>query len=113
MLTIPFNSTRDNQTFGVTLDGKKFQLYFRFNYRDDAWFFSAKDSAGDWLIQGRRVVGQARLIPELRLETQPAGALLTIDVDGLGHAPGRHELGTGAAIQIIYLSAQDVEDLST
>lgn len=108
MITIPISNGLDNQTFTVSLDGEAYTISLRFNYRDQTWFCDVQDPDENYIVRGRRIVGEAGIIPALQLSTQPQGKLLTFDEGKLGHAPGRYDLGTGAPVQIIYVSVAEL-----
>lgn len=108
MLLIPFDPSLDNQTFFTVLDGVRFQVDLRYNYRDSGWYLSLINPDGTRVIDGRRVNEANRLFAERRLDAQPAGILAAYPAGDLGTGPTLKQLGTGKQVELAYLTEADL-----
>ena len=91
-LVIPTSTTLGRYRFSIVLTDVVFTFAFAFNRRDDHWYMSLLDSAGDPVRQGIRVTPNFPLLRQLTQQGRPAGEIYAIDPQG-NLEPGLEDLG--------------------
>lgn len=102
---IPTSGAESNYTQITALDGRDYELGFRWNQREGRWYLSVS-TAEDGVIQGpTKVVADWPLIyPEQDLPLPP-GTLMAVDTTGQGRDPGLAELG--ARVVLVYFDSEE------
>lgn len=91
---IPLDSTYDHFNFTVELDGTVYGMEFKFNPRDNAWYFDMTDTLGNLLVGSiPAIIGWPVLRQYLYNQNLPQGILYFIDQSGVDAVPGRFDLG--------------------
>lgn len=91
----------------VVLEGKPYNFDFRYNQREDSWYFSLALEDGTELIGGQRVVCDTNLLARCRDVRKPPGYLTAKAIDSNTEAPGLDELGADKRVTMIYLSSDE------
>lgn len=91
-VTIPTRQDAGRYRFSVELAGAVYTLVLAFNRRDDHWYFTLLDNAGDPVRHGVRVTPNFPLLRQLIQQGRPEGVLLAIDPQG-NLEPGLADLG--------------------
>lgn len=97
-LILPAHHDAPFYDFEVDLEGRAYAFEFRWNERAAAWFMTVRDSLGNVLAAGRKVVLGAGLLgrtPDPRL---PPGGVVAIDTSGRDQEAGRYDLGERVVI---------------
>lgn len=103
---IPVSETTDSFIEQVDLDGRIYDLQFRWNVRDNHWFLDIGRD-GVFLINGVKLVNSPDLISEFgRIEELPPGLLSVIDLDNVDSDPNSTNFGD--RVQLRYTEAIDV-----
>ncbi len=102
---IPLISTDTDYKVQVSLDQDLFILRFRYNLRDEAWFFSMYDSAQNPLLVGKRLVKDGQLTIR-RTGNKPLGELVCIS-SKIDDVPTQTQLGSDALV--IYISESEFD----
>lgn len=104
---LPCSSNQPDFNFQCELDAVTYGFRFRWNEREQAWFMTLSDVAGNDLVGSVRVVVGFPLVARSRhLTGMPPGALIASDTSGQDLDPGLDELG--GRVQLFYYSV--VED---
>lgn len=90
----------------TTLDGRDYGLTFQWNARDLHWYLSIADADGAPIVTGVRLVLGMDPLRRCADPRRPPGALLLVDVAGLGRDPGLTDLGAG--VFLCYYDAVEV-----
>lgn len=97
--TIPISGAADGPFyFTVDLSGTMYQLAFDFNDRDSAWYMTIRDTAGNMLRSGIRVVVNYDLLKRWVGTTVPAGELAVFDRREVPVDPTEDGLGLDALL---------------
>ena len=100
---IPTRDDLANYNQSIALDGVIFNFEFRFNTRDDAWYFNLLDEAGNRIRSGIKTVANFPLLRIVRDLARPAGELVIHDPRVIPAPPALEELGDTSLL--IYLDA--------
>ena len=88
----------------TTLDGAVYQILFRWNERESAWYYGLMDAAGASIAAGKLVTNIA-LLAGNRSVRRPPGELMAQDMDKAGE-PGYSDLG--GRVEILYLEKASI-----
>ena len=91
-LRLPVDTAKRFPIHLYDLDGRRFRFEWKFNEREDRWYFDCYDAAGTLIRPGVKVVLNT---PLMRIEAdvnKPAGTIVAIDTTGSGVEPGRDDL---------------------
>lgn len=103
-IIIPTRGDIANYSQLVTLDGTVFRLTFRYNSRDEAWYFSVHTEAGVPVREGMKLIPNYVLMRLLApTENTPAGKFVLVDTRALPIPPVMDELGD--VVQFTYTEA--------
>jgi len=103
---IPTSTTDANYVFTVELDGTEFRLRFKYNERDDAWYFSVLDAEGNILRAGLKVVNEFTLLRLWAQANRPRGELVAVNQGMVTAPPTLNQLG--AEVVLTYLDASEI-----
>lgn len=106
VFVLPTSVTSANYTFTVDLDGVEFQLSFKFNERDDAWFLTILDVNGNVLRAGLKIVNEWFLLRLWQDSTAPAGELIPVNQGEVSAPPTLKQLGE--EVLLTYLDAEEL-----
>jgi len=110
-LIIPFDTTQDHFTFTAELDSANYGFEFKFNARDERWYFDFFDASNNLLLGSiPAMIGWPCFKQFSWNPAFPPGILYFMDQSGQDLEPGRFELGNDAAgnqnrVQLIYEEA--------
>jgi hypothetical protein len=91
-VTIPTRTDLGRYRFSVELTDVVFIFALAFNRRDQHWYFSLFDSAGNRIRSGVKVTPNWPLLRQLVQQGRPDGLLFAIDPQG-NLEPGLEDLG--------------------
>ena len=91
----------------VDLDGRLYQLVFRYNPRMDSWFMDIETDTGEPLVQTIRVVLDLPLLFGKNTDDRlPPGDLIALcPTERSRRDPGRNAFRTDRCIQLYYIEA--------
>jgi hypothetical protein len=94
LITIPIpNASADgNFFFRVTLDGNEYQIYFKYNEREDAWYLDLSDANGTVIRSGMKLVVNFPLLRTCMSSARPPGELIALDTMVDPANPGLEDL---------------------
>lgn len=95
-------------TMTVPLDGSDYMLEFRYNQRENAWYFSVSLTDGTLLAAGIKVVCNRSLLSRFADTRLPPGILLAYANTTDASTPGMGELGQGLRATLTYFDAAEV-----
>lgn len=93
---------RDIYTQGVELDGVKYRLRLRWNYRTRGWYMDLMDAAEVAIVSGRRLSPGSMPVPANVPNAPPGVFYITGSLDRYD----REDLG--ASFVLVYMSADEV-----
>ena len=92
----------------VTLDGSDFLFEFRYNQREDCWYFDISLTDGTMLVRGTKVVCNVLLLKRFADSRLPKGQILAWPNTDSRLAPGLLELGEDKRVTLLYFSASEL-----
>lgn len=107
MITLPTTSDYSDYEQDTTLGDTVYRLRFTYNSRDDAWYLSVSNAAGDPLIVGQRIRTEQSALGQYVVDGLPDGVLLLVDVHGTRTEPGRDSLAEGKDA-LIFVGAEEL-----
>ncbi len=117
---VPITRGVENQEFQVQLDGVEYIIRLLWQDRDESWYFELSDALGTPIWMGQRIATGVPLLFQCVNPLRPPGELITIDTADEDKDPGLDDFGddgeegnTPARIQMIYLEADDLAELSS
>lgn len=99
--------------FTTALDGTDYVFEFRYNQREQVWYFSLYLVDGTALTTGVKVVCKTHLLERYRDAALPQGVLMAIPNDGDDTPPAIGELGDDRRVSLVYFSPADVRAVFT
>lgn len=103
---LPTSTTDANYVFTVDLDGVEFKLSFKYNERDDAWFFDILDPNEVVLRAGLKVVNEWPLLRLWSEASSPQGEIIAVNQGDVTAPPTLNQLG--AEVVLTYLDAEEI-----
>lgn len=94
-------------TFSTELEGRSYVFDFRYNQRENAWYFSVALDDGTELIGGVKVVCGFDLLRKAADVRLPPGLLIAIPNGKDNSTPGLGELGESARVTLTYFTSDD------
>jgi hypothetical protein len=91
----------------IPLDGRDFVFDFRYNQREQVWYFSIDLPDGTRLITGVKVVCNTPLIYK-QDERLPPGVLMAISKDADDTPASLLELGPGKRVELTYATEDEL-----
>ncbi len=92
-------------TMSTTLDGSDYLFEFRYNQREDAWYFDIGLTDGTVLVRGTKVVCNVSLLKRFADSRMPKGTLFAWPNTNSRLAPGLLELGEDKRVTLLYAEA--------
>ncbi len=94
--TTPLENAAELGNFQVNAvyDGVTYQLDFKYNDREDAWYVDLSDIDGNSIRGGVKVVSNWPLLRLVQQIPRPAGEIITIDTRDIPLDPNLDDLGT-------------------
>lgn len=89
-------------SFTSTLDGIDYAFEFRFNQRENCWYFSIGLSDGTELANGIKVLCNRNLIRKFVDDRMPPGLLMALSGTPDTTPPGLNDLGDGLRVTMYY-----------
>lgn len=107
VLVIPTVSNKQDPepffTQVTELDGVAYQLVFRYNQREDRWYFSVNTGAGVEIVKGVKLVCNYPLLQMYTDDALPPGVLMCIPNTSDDTPPGLEDLGVRC--DLVYIEA--------
>lgn len=106
VLVIPTRGDLANYNQSVELEGVVLNFRFRYNSRDECWYFSIYDVENNPIREGIKMVPNyalLRLLPDA--DGRPLGDLVVVDVRAVPLPPELAELGT--VLQLTYRESDE------
>ena len=94
-------------TMSTTLDGSDFLFEFRYNQREDAWYFDVALTDGTVLVRGVKVICNKPLLQRFADSRLPKGTLIAWPNTNTRKAPGLLELGEDKRVTLLYFSLSE------
>ena len=95
-------------TMTVALDGADYLLEFRYNQREEAWYFDISLSDGTLLVRGIKIVCGLPLLRRFADNRLPAGTLMAVSNTDERSPPKLLELGDDSKrVTLIYFTASE------
>lgn len=96
-------------TMTVALEGRDYVFEFRYNQREDVWYFSIGLPDGTTIAAGLKVVCRREFLHRIADVRLPRGTLLAVSNElPLDESPpGLEELGEGRRVQLIYATSDE------
>lgn len=101
VLIVPRDGDLANFEFLIELDNVVFRLKFKFNQREDVWYFDIFDELQNPLRTGIKIVVNYPMLTRLRTQTRPAGEFLANDPRTPPRPPTLDELGVTVLLTYI------------
>lgn len=101
VLIVPRDGALANYEFLIELQGVVFRLIFKFNQREDVWYFDLLDELQNPLRSGIKIVVNYPLLARLRNLSRPSGDFLADDARSNLRPPDLDELGTTVPLTYI------------
>jgi hypothetical protein len=99
--TIPLSQVESNFDQLVSLDGVDYTLAFLWNERDAHWYMTVRDSAGDDIATGIKVVTDIPLLVHETDDRRWPGVLWAVDTTGSETDPGLRDFGTRVLLRYV------------
>ena len=99
--TIPLPQNESNFDQLETLDGSDYIFHFLWNERNSHWYMTIRDSAGDDIVTGIKVVADIPLVVHETDERLFPGSLWCVDMTGAGVDPGLRDFGTRCQLRYV------------
>lgn len=94
--------------FTTSLEGTDYLFRYRYNQREQCWYFSLMLPDGTPLIKGVKIVCNVDLIAHLIDKRRPPGALIAISTSTETTPPTLTEFGPGKRVTLMYLSKDEL-----
>lgn len=78
-ISTPNASADGNFYFVVELDGIEYQLYFKYNEREDAWYLDVSDTKGNAIRSGMKMVVNFPFMRTCMVSERPPGEFIALD----------------------------------
>lgn len=96
-------------SYTIALEGRPYVFEFRYNQREDAWYFSVALPDGTDLVRGVKVVCGISLLKKAADVRLPPGMLTAIPKGEDDSPPGLEELGTTRRVTLTYITSDEDE----
>lgn len=90
------------------LDGTDFILEFRYNQRENAWYFGVSLTDTTRLVSGVKVVCDVDLLGRFSDNRLPPGKLMAVANEQNDTVPGMGELGVDRRVTLVYVEASEL-----
>ena len=110
VIKVPDSAYSDSE---VTLSGKTYIFTFKFNSRNSSWYLDLKDSDGDIILAGIKIMPNQNLTGRYISTTSenfPDGNLWCFRALNDFSPIGRDNFGLGKTYELTFLTHQDEED---
>lgn len=95
-------------TFTTTLDGKQYIFEFRYNQRENTWYFSVELPDGTALVNGVKVVCGIPLLARVADVRLPPGYIMARANGTDASPPGMGELGEDKRVTLLYFTQDEL-----
>lgn len=96
-------------TMTTTLDGSDYVFEFRYNQREECWYFSISLTDGTLLVAGVKVVCERKLLSRFADVRLPPGILVAYANTNDTSPPKLTELGQDRRVTLMYVTKAEVE----
>lgn len=103
---IPTSVTLAHYVFTTDLDGVSYQMSFKFNERDDAWYLTILDIDDNVLRGSIKIVNEWPILRLWQEDNAPSGQLLAVNQGDVPAPPTLKQLGE--EVLLTYLDAESV-----
>lgn len=87
------NASQDGNFFFVAeLDGAEYQLYFKYNEREDTWYLDISDLQGNAIRSGMKMVVNFPFMRTCMISERPPGEFTALDTLSDPRDPGLDDL---------------------
>jgi len=101
---LPVRSDFKAYSFQVNLDGQVYEIKIRFNTRVGRWYINIKDTSGNEILSGIKLLTNIPLIGQYQsLANLPPGEFMCIDETGYNKDAGINDLGND--VKLVYIEA--------
>jgi hypothetical protein len=107
---VPTRTDLTHYDFSMVLDGVTFVLEFRWNLREDAWYFDVRLDDGTNVANGVKVVVDWPLLRGLRSANRPLGEFVAFDTSGERRDAAIDDLGS--RVKLYYFDAESLADIA-
>lgn len=107
VLRIP---TSDDPFYTQTtvLEGVAYILTFKYNQRENCWYFTIAQADGTEIISPVKIVCNRKLIGRFASTLKPPGEFVAVSNNGDASPPGAGELGDGKRVTLEYVTSDVV-----
>lgn len=95
-------------TMTTALDGSDYLFEFRYNQRENVWYFSISLSDGTLLVSGVKIVCNRPLLTRFADVRLPPGVLIAFANTTDESPPGLTELGEDRRVTLLYYDASEL-----
>lgn len=106
IFVLPNRNDLTHYDFVQTLEGKTYRFEFRWNLRDEAWYFDLRLNDGTDICNGQKVVLRIPLCLRSKDPNLFPGVLMAIDTSGKDEEAKIDDLGS--RVKILYYELSDV-----
>lgn len=101
-LEIPINPVFSSQIFRISLEGVRYRMRAYFSFRQEIWMLDIFTDNDEDVLLGIKLVPNFPLIRKFIVQNKPPGEITALDTSGLDIPPGRHEIGPGRRVRLVY-----------
>lgn len=92
-----------NYTMRTRLDGRDFNLHFKWNAREERWYFDILTDAEVPIAMGIKIIANRPLTRFYQWDRRlPPGDLIAWDLTNNGSPPGFYDLAKGKRVELSY-----------
>jgi hypothetical protein len=95
-------------TMTTVLDGTDYLFEFRYNQRENCWYFSVSTTDGVALVSGVKIVSNRPLLSRFADVRLPPGMLVAFANTTDASPPGLADLGEDRRVTLIYYTAAEI-----
>lgn len=106
---VPTTNKTSSFTQVTALEGRDYDLTFRWNQREDRWYLDIS-SNGQALLKGLKLIADWPLFRAQTSELLPPGELIAFDQTGKGRDPGLRDLGS--RVELFYFDSEEMARLA-
>jgi|SRR5581483_1588300 len=93
----------------TVLEGVSYVLTFKYNQRENAWYFDIAQADATPIISGVKIICNRPLTRRFASISKPPGEFLAISNNGDNTLPGAGELGDGKRVTLLYLTSDELK----
>lgn len=114
MVEIPVQRSKPDQTFSTILNDTVYNFRFRYNSREDSWYFDVSESDGRPIRSGVKVVLGVFCGRQSTHSLFRIGSFWAFDTSGADEDPGLDDIGVdeqgnGGRVILAYVTTDDIK----